>query len=206
MRGALPPTSAKPVPGSSGTRRLLTTALLSIALGTSPVLASAWEWTVQSAASAIEFRYTTDGSPRTGLFAKFEGSGSFDPEDPSSADLLLKIDTSSIDLFDDLASGFAQSAEWFDSKNHPYVIYRLVSLTPIEGDRYRARGLLTIRGERRPVTSEIELIIGDELAAATGALEIVRGDYLLGVGPSAIFVDIGPRVVVSFDLQAARVR
>lgn len=206
MRVAPPPTPAKPVPGSSGTRRLLTAALLSIALGTSAVPASAREWNVQSAASAIEFRYTSDGSPRTGLFAKFEGSGSFDPGDPSSADLLLKIDTSSIDLFDDLASGFAQSAEWFDSKNHPYVIYRLVSLTPIEGDRFRASGLLTIRGERRPVTSEIELIIGDELAAATGELEIVRGDYLLGVGPSAIFVDIGPKVVVSFDLQAARVR
>ena len=95
------------------------------------------------------------------------------------------------------------------AKSRPMQRLEEATLIPgggIEGDRYQARGLLTIRGERRPVTSEIELIIGDELAAATGELEIVRGDYLLGVGPSAIFVDIGPRVVVSFDLQAARVR
>ena len=192
--------------GSTGACRLLPMALLSMLLGTFPVFADAWGWTVQPSASEIGFRYTSDGATRTGLFAKFEGSGSFDPDDPSAADLLLKIDTSSIDLFDDLASGFAQSAEWFDSKNHPHVIYRLVTLTPIEGNRYKADGLLTIRGERRPISSEIDLTITGELAAASGKLEIVRGDYLLGVGPSAIFVDIGPEVIVNFDLQAARVK
>ena len=192
--------------GSRNVIRFVQTTLLSMALGTFPVLADAWGWTIQPAASEIGFRYTSDGATKTGVFANFEGSGSFDPGDPSEADLLLKIDTSSIDLFDDLASSFAQSAEWFDSKNHPHVIYRLMALTLIEGNRYKAEGLLTIRGERRPINSEIVLNISDEQAAATGELEIVRGDYLLGVGPSAIFVDIGPEVIVTFDLQAARLK
>lgn len=192
--------------GSIDLKRLALPAIVSFSLCVMPSIGNTSEWAVQPAASGIQFEYTSDGTPKTGIFARFEGSGSFDPENPAGAELLLKIDTSSIDLYDDLASGFAQSAEWFDSKNHPDVVYRLVSLELIEGTRYRAQGRLVIRGEERPITSEIDLAIEDDAAAAEGELRIVRGDYLLGVGPSAIFVDIGPEVVVSFDLQAARVR
>lgn len=182
------------------------TMLLSVSLGLMSTLAGAAEWVVQPATSDIQFEYTSDDEPKNGIFARFEGTGSFDQDDPTGADLELKIDTSSIDLDDTLASGFAQSAEWFDSKNHPNVIYKLVSLEPIEGTRYRAKGLLTIRGEERPITSEIDLSISADAASARGGLNIVRGDYLLGVGPSAIFVDIGPEVIVRFDLRAARVK
>ena len=192
--------------GSIYLKRLALPAMVSVWLCAVPALVNASEWAVQPAASGVQFEYTSDGIPKTGIFARFEGIGSFDPADPAGAELLLKIDTSSIDLYDDLASGFAQSAEWFDSKNHPDVVYTLLSLELIEGTRYRAKGQLVIRGEERPITSEIDLAIEEDAAAAEGELRIVRGDYLLGVGPSAIFVDIGPEVIVSFDLQAARVR
>ena len=192
--------------GSIYLKRFALPAMVSVWLCAVPALVNASEWAVQPAASGVQFEYTSDGIPKTGIFARFEGIGSFDPADPAGAELLLKIDTSSIDLYDDLASGFAQSAEWFDSKNHPDVVYTLLSLELIEGTRYRAKGQLVIRGEERPITSEIDLAIEEDAAAAEGELRIVRGDYLLGVGPSAIFVDIGPEVIVSFDLQAARVR
>ena len=167
-------------------------------------LAEATDWHVQAAASEILFEYSSDGTPKTGVFGSFNGNGRFDADDPTNAKLELKIETASIDLYDVLASGFAQSAEWFDSKNHPNVIYRLNSLKLLEGNRYEAKGLLTIRGEERPITSEIELEIGEATANAKGSLVIVRGDYLLGVGPSAAFVDVSPEVTVRFDLQAAR--
>lgn len=177
-------------------------AMIAIAAPASTTLA--YEWVVQPANSRIGFEYQGDGTPKSGVFSRFKGTGQFDPDSLSGAELLLTIDTSSIDLNDDLASGFAQSAEWFDSKNHPNVIYRLIDLTPIEGTRYAAMGQLTIRGVERPITSEINLAFDEDLAAAAGSLVIVRADYLLGVGPSAIFVEIGPDVIVSFDLRAAR--
>ncbi|MEM9063752.1 MAG: YceI family protein [Pseudomonadota bacterium] len=185
-------------------RSFVPAALFCVLAGAYAPMAHAAQWVVQPAASEIVFEYQSDGNPKTGIFSRFEGTGEFDPDDLGTADLRLTIDTSSIDLYDVLASSFAQSAEWFDSKNHPDVIYRLIKLTPIEGDRYEAKGQLTIRGEEKPITSEIELSIGDDAAEAKGSLMIVRLDYLLGVGPSAAFVEIGPEVVVRFDLRAVR--
>ncbi len=169
-----------------------------------PAISAATDWQVQTAGSEILFEYTSDGTPKTGIFTSFSGTGQFDSDNPESARMELRIVTASIDLYDTLASGFAQSAEWFDSKNHPQVIYRLNSLTRLDGNRYEAKGQLTIRGEERPITSEIELDILDTTAKAKGSLVIVRGDYLLGVGPSAAFVDVSPNVTVRFDLQAVR--
>ena len=185
-------------------RRFAGSLIMAGVIAVAPVQAFAAEWSVQPAGSEILFEYTSDGTPKTGIFASFDGSGQFDSQNPADARLELKIQTASIDLYDVLASGFAQSAEWFDSKNHPNVIYRLNGLKLLEGNRYEAKGQLTIRGEERPITSEIVLDINDTTANAKGSLVIVRSDYLLGVGPSAAFVEVSPEVTVRFDLQAAR--
>lgn len=185
-------------------RRMMQAGLAMMLVSASVTFANASGWVVQPAASEILFEYTSDGTPKTGVFGSFDGTGEFDKQNPSNATLELRIETSSIDLGDILASSFAQSAEWFDSKNHPDVIYRLISLTPLDGNRYEAKGRLTIRGEEQPITSQIDLEIGDDSAVAKGSLVIVRADYLLGVGPSAAFVEVGPNVTVSFDLKAVR--
>ena len=166
--------------------------------------AEAAQWAVDPASSQIVFEYQKDGSPAEGIFAEFSGSGSMDQADPGAATLELMIETRSIDLYDTMASAFATSAEWFDSKNHPQVIYKLHTLKEIGAPVYEAQGTLTIRGKSQPITSEIRLEIGDGNAKASGTLTIVRGDYLLGIGPSAAFVEIGPDVAVRFDLTARK--
>lgn len=163
-------------------------------------------WIVDSERSEIGFEYLRAGVAATGRFERFEGSGTFDPANPGAATLRLSIDSTSIDLFDDLASAFATSAEWFDSRNHRYVVYELATLEPIGGNRYRSAGTLTLRGRSLPIDAEIELEIRDDGALAIGVLDILRSDYLLGVGPSAAFVTIGPSVSVSFRLRARQVR
>ncbi len=167
-----------------------------------PAAADALEWAVDPAASSIAFEYERAGQPAPGLFHRFQGSGSFEPANPAAARLTLTIDSASIDLNDGLASAFATSAEWFDSKEHPDIVYQLARLEPLGGTRYRTEGFLTIRGKKRPIASEIDLDVVQGTATARGTLEIDRKAYLLGAGPSAAFVEIGPQVEVSFDLRA----
>ena len=164
--------------------------------------AVAADWVVDEGASAIGFEYMRAGQPAPGLFHQFHGTGSFDPANPAAARLTLTIESSSIDLHDRLASAFATSAEWFDSKEHPEITYELARLEPLGGTHYRSEGFLSIRGKKRPITSEIDLTVMQASATARGTLEIDRRPYLLGVGPSAAFVEIGPQVEVSFDLRA----
>jgi len=143
-----------------------------------------------------------DGEPTEGVFTRFAGEGRFDPAAPEEATLELRIESASIDLGDAKASAFATSAEWFDSANHPQIVYRLHALSRLEGDRYRAEGELTIRGRTRLIVTPIELEIGETEARASGTLRIDRRDYLLGVGPMSLFVDIGREVAVRFELVA----
>ena len=179
-------------------------ALPAIAAMLLPLPTVAAEWAVDPARSEIVFEYQRAGAPANGIFAEFSGTGSMDAAEPGAATLEIRISTESIDLYDTMASAFATSAEWFDSKNHPDVIYRLHTLNPIEPPLYEAQGTLTIRGKSQPITTEIRLEIGETQATASGTLKIVRNDYLLGVGPSAAFVEIGPDVGVRFDLTASR--
>lgn len=161
-------------------------------------------WVVDPTGSDAIFEYLKDGTPTEGMFSDFEGSGTFDPKSPEQARFQLQILSSSIDLYDMLASAFATSAEWFDSKNHPYISYTLERLTVDEGSVYAAEGTITIRGKSQPLKSAITLDVAETTAKASGTLTIRRTDFLLGVGPSAAFVDIGPEVQVRFNLLARR--
>jgi polyisoprenoid-binding protein YceI len=173
--------------------------LISLSLTAS---ASAMEWTVAPDQSSILFDYERNRQQAEGNFTVFAGKGLFDRAAPDDATLELRIESASIDLKDTLSSAFATSAEWFDSRNYRQVIYRLIKLTPEGGDSYHAVGELTIRGRTRPIETTIILDIGADEAHASGSLRINRKDYLLGVGPSALFVDIGAEVVVRFELTA----
>jgi len=196
----------------SGARRfplalaVITTLAGTLAAGPAsrPAAAAPKSWSVAAEASRILFDYQRNGQPAEGEFSRFAGEGVFDHDAPGSATLELRIDSASIDLRDAMASAFATSAEWFDSATHPEVVYRLQRLVAEGGDRFRADGELTIRGKTKPISTTITLRIGDGSARATGTLKVDRTDFLLGVGPSAMFVDIGPQVAVRFELTAQR--
>lgn len=183
---------------------MLRVALLGFALslGLASFAQAGAGWQVDPKQSDVGFEYLKDGAPTKGEFRDFSGGGSFDATAPDQARFELRIRSKSIDLYDGLASAFATSAEWFDSKNHPEVIYVLQALEPLGGDRYTATGLITIRGQEKPLISEIALSISADSASASGTLTITRADFLLGVGPSAAFVEIGPDVLVTFALTA----
>lgn len=176
------------------------------ALGGVRAVAAAADWVVVPEQSQVLFDYQRNGQQAGGLFARFEGSGVFDADAPSGATLELRIDTTSIDLGDALVSAFATSAEWFDSSNFPQVIYRLVSLTPEDGNNYHAVGELMIRGRTQPIETTINLEFDGDDAHVRGILTLDRSEYRLGVGPSALFVDIGREVAVRFELVARPVR
>jgi len=175
-------------------------------LGMAPAKALAVDWRLAPAQSQVLFEYQRDGTPTEGRFRVFAGGGVFDRDAPGDARLELRIESTSIDLDDSMTSAFATSAEWFDSANHPQVIYRLLKLTPQGGDRYHAEGRLMIRGRTKLIATTITLRIGAGEAHATGSLLLDRKDFLLGIGPSALFVDIGREVAVHFDLTAHPIR
>lgn len=185
-------------------RLLAAAALAGLAAGWAVPAAAAdpAEWHVTPERSAILFDFELNGEPRRGSFARFEGEGRIDVGDPASAAFELRIVAGSIDLGNRLFSAFATSAEWFDASNHPKMRFRLHRLEPLGRGRYEAVGDLTIRGRTLPAAGSLRLDFADGTARAEGRLDIDRTAYLLGVGPSALVVDVSPSVTVRFDLRA----
>lgn len=170
--------------------------------GSLPAAAAPRAWTVMPEQSSVSFLYTESGVDREGQFESFEGSGQLDDAAPESATLEVKVTSRSISLGSTLVDAFATSAEWFDSANHPLIVYRLTGLEHLFGDRFLSSGTLSIRGVEHDVVAPVMLDIGAETAHATGEVRLDRRDYGLGVGPSAAFVEIGRDVAVRFDLTA----
>lgn len=183
-------------------------ALLSVAIAAGygmSVHAAPAQWRIDPEASTIAITFDVDGKSRTGGFGTFQGEAVFDPEALSDASLRFEIETASIDLDERFATDFVKSIDWLFVEEHPLAIYELQSLTRIEGDRFRADGVLTMRGKTNPVSGELVLTLADRSASAAGNAGFDRKDFNVGVGFSTLFVEIGPNIGVSFNLKASKV-
>lgn len=180
-------------------RRVLAAALIAVAAGGQAV---AVEWAVVPDASTIAFTFVLNGAPGQGAFRNMSGAGVFNEADPAATRFELRIPTSSLDLGNPLYSAFAQSADWFDTANHPDATYRLARLTPLPDGRWEALGDITVKGKLVILRTPLQLEIGTDAARARGALAFDRRAVGVGVGPSALFVTLDPDVTVTFDLVA----
>ena len=177
-------------------------AFLMLAYPPAGVMAVPTDYVVIPEQSTVAFRFTENGKKREGEFENFKGTGRFDQDAPGEAKLEFRVESRSIELGNELIDAFAQTREWFDSEAHPLVTFRLTSLEPLTAERYIAEGVLSIRGEARPVSAPVRLVFGDGVVHAEGDLRVDRKAYGLGMGASRAFVDIGAEVSVAFDLVA----
>ncbi len=184
-------------------RVVCASALAIVAFGT-PAVAEQSVWRIDPEASTILIAFDVDNTPRQGRFETFKGEARFDPAALEDAKLRFEIETASIDLDEPFATDFVKSIDWLFVEEHPVAIYELQRLERVDGDRFRATGLLTMRGRTHSVTGDLTLNLGDTAGAAVGRAGFNRKDFNVGVGFSTLFVEIGPLIGVSFDLKAIR--
>lgn len=111
--------------------------------------------------------------------------------------LELVIDTDSLDTGDPALEQRLRDEDFFDTKNHPTIVYR--------ADRFRfdgetlvgVDGALTIRGVTRPVALTVNSfrcgplpIIRREACAANAETRVNRSDFGISLYPSMIGTDI----------------
>lgn len=159
-------------------------------------------WRVEPGASSIVFRYKLAGMAQQGRFGAFRGEGRFDPARPEDTRFELVIDVASLDLGMPLVSAFALSADWFDAATHPEARYRLVRLTTTADGTAASLGDIVIKGRLQVIDVPVTVEIGSDRARATGTVRFDPAYFGIGIGPSALFVDLGDWVDVSFDLVA----
>jgi polyisoprenoid-binding protein YceI len=185
-------------------RRLLIAAAAASCLA-SPALAA--RWNVDYAASKVGFAVQWGGAPFGATFRKWTTAIDFDPGDLAHAHVTATIDlaseaSDSPDNDDGLkgAAGFAVS-------QFPTATFEAASFTHASGNQYAARGFLTIRGVKKPVTLNFQLQIAGDKAHMSGTADVMRLDWGLGQGPEwSGDTPVSRKVGIFVELNATKAR
>ncbi len=146
-----------------------------------------------------------------GSFNEFEGSGSFDAENPAAAQLELTIKAASIDTRNADRDGHLRSNDFFDMDTYPEISFVSTAVEQ-SGDDYQVTGDLSIKGVTKPVTVDFEYTgtavdpYGNTRIGLDGKTTVNRKDW--GVNWNAALeaggVLVSEKVTLEFDVSAIR--
>jgi polyisoprenoid-binding protein YceI len=147
-----------------------------------------------------------------GSFNEFEGSGSFDAENPAASDLQLTIKAASIDTRNADRDGHLRSNDFFDMDTYPEITFASTAVEQLDAESYRVTGDLTIKGVTKPVTVDFEYTgtavdpFGNQRIGLEGKTTVNRKDW--GVNWNAALeaggVLVSEKVTLEFDVSAIR--
>lgn len=144
--------------------------------------AEALEWDFLADQSKVSFHGTMLGVPVIGVFEQVQADIRFDPENLAEARIAVTIDMTSINTRHDERDTALRRPEWFNAGAFSEARFVAEDLRQIDESNYEARGELTIKGIRHPVTLPFSLAINGDIATATGVVDLSRLEFAIGTG------------------------
>ncbi len=152
--------------------------------------------------SRLAFAYKQMGVAMNGGFKRFAAQLAFDPAKPEAGRFSLNLDMASIDAGYPEANAEVVGKDWFDIKRFPQASFVSSGVRALGGDRYEARGTLTIKGKARPVTAPFTLRADKSGASLDGAFVLKRLDYGIGEGSWGDPSVVADEVQIQFSIAA----
>lgn len=145
----------------------------------------AGDWKLDPAHAALVFRINHLGySDLIGRFESFDVSLTGDASDPASARADAVIDMTSLDIANDSFAQELMGPKFFDTARYPQAVFRTLSVTPGENGGAEVNGELTLHGQTRPVTLDVQFngtafdaIRGAQVAGFSASTVIDRTDF-----------------------------
>lgn len=114
------------------------------------------KWALDPMHSEVQFKVKhLVISTVTGSFKTFEGSLETENDDFSDAKVEFSLDVDSIDTNQSQRDEHLKGADFFDAASHPKISFKSTSFTK-DGDDYKLKGDLTIKGITKPVSLDVE--------------------------------------------------
>ena len=115
-------------------------------------------WEIDPAHASFEFVARHLMAKVRGRFPAVSGVATI-AQRPQDSTLEVEIDANSIDTQDDTRDAHMRSDDFFGVEEHPTITFRSTAVRPGQGEnQWQVDGDLTIRGNTRPVTVEVEFL------------------------------------------------
>lgn len=183
-------------------KRAIAAGVVLTALFASP--AQAAHWNVDYAKSKLGFAVQWSGQPFGATFKSWKADIDFDPADLPHAHAAVTIDIASEASDSPDNDDGIQGAQGFQVAQFPQAKFETTSFAHTSGNKYAARGNLTIRGVSKPVTLNFQLTLNGDKAHMSGTADVMRGDWGLGQGEWASEKTVSHHVGIFVDLTAAK--
>jgi len=91
-----------------------------------------------------------------GHFGSWRGQLELDEQDLTRSQLSVEIDAASIDTKESKRDEHLRSPDFFDVATYPTLTFKSTAITKVDDTRFHVAGDLTIHGQTRPVTLDVE--------------------------------------------------
>ncbi|MDP2332614.1 MAG: YceI family protein [Reyranella sp.] len=179
-----------------------------------PALAAPQDaWTIDPRASSIAFTATQVGAFVNGRFPNWTGSIVLDPSALTAARIDIRIQTPTVTANNRDVDSLMKGANFLDVQKFPEARFVAGTVVAAGGDRYEARGKLTIRDVTRAAVLPFTLAIvddpaqpGAQRATARGRLIVKRLDYGVGQNEWAGTGQVADEITIEVNVVASRLK
>jgi polyisoprenoid-binding protein YceI len=114
-------------------------------------------WKIDPAHTEINFsvRHMMVSNVR-GRFERFTAHVDADEAKPELSSVIVQIEADSINTREPQRDGHLRSADFLDAANFPHITFQSTRIEPLSDHHGKMYGVLTIRGESRPVTLDVD--------------------------------------------------
>lgn len=177
-------------------------ATLAFAMFVTP--ADAARWAVDHAKSSLGFIVAWSGEPFLATFHKWNADIAFDPSDLSHARIAASIDLASEASDTPDNDDGLKGPEGFWVERFRIARFESNAISSSGGNKYVARGTLSLHGVTREISLPFTLDIQGDTARASGRVRVLRTDFGLGTGEWAAPTPIAHEVDIRLDIAAKK--
>ncbi len=161
------------------------------------------DWTV-APGGRLGFAVDVNGERVTGSFARWTADIVFDPERLAGSSIAARIELGSVGSGDGQRDEMLGNSDFFAVAANPRATFRSSDIRALGGDRYEARGTLSIKGASRPLRLPFTLKITGDRARVSGSASLDRTAFGIGSGEFADSGTIAHQVAVTLAFSATR--
>jgi cytochrome b561/polyisoprenoid-binding protein YceI len=152
----------------------------------------------------LNFTTTWSGTPIEGNFGSWDADIRFNQEALAKSSIRVTINLASANSGDGERDSTLKGPDFFNTAAQAQAVWASSAISHLGGNRYRAKGTLTLRGVSRPVPLTFTLSIDGKEARATGSASLRRLAFGVGQGDYPTTAEIPDPVSIRFNFRANR--